>query len=531
LAQFLSTYANTLINVSMSAITQDLGTTVTAVQGAITLFTLVMAMFMVTGSKLTDIWGRKRTFLWGIGIFAAGSAIAGLSRDMGAFVLGNSILQGVGSVLLIPPIYILITVAIDDVRTRAAAFGIVGGAAGLGAAIGPLVGGLLTTAFSWRAAFVSPILIAIAIFILSRRFSDVPVSGPKPSIDILGAVLSALGLGFIVIGLLLAANYGWIWSRHDFTIGPIVLAHAGDLSPVWIFVGVGLLALLAFWVHIQAKEERGGEPLVHRHVLTNHIANLGLVTQAANWFMIIGMSFVVSVFLQVSLEQSGLATGIYLIPATIGLLLASWQAGALARRYSPRTLLAAGFLVSVVGVVLMIVLSNSQGSGWLLAPGLFLAGLGLGTVLPPSVNVVQSSMPERDQGEISGVSRSVSNLGSSLGTAVAGGVLVSALILGVTSLTQASQVLPPAEKQQIDTALQGNVSTLSDTQVRTALEGQPPEIVDEVVRINAEARDRAIRLALASIGLVGLIGLGVSLLFPRDFLPPTPEAYASSDRV
>jgi MFS family permease len=266
-------------------------------------------------------------------------------------------------------------------------------------------------------------------------------------------------------------------------------------------------------------------------VLTNRIANLGLVTQAANWFMIIGMSFVVSVFLQVSLEQSGLATGIYLIPATLGLLLASWQAGALARQYSPRTLLAAGFLVSVVGVVLMIVLGNSQGSGWLLAPGLFLAGLGLGTVLPPSVNVVQSSMPERDQGEISGVSRSVSNLGSSLGTAVAGGVLISALILGVSSLTQASQVLPPAEKQQVDTALQGNVSTLSDTQVRTALEGQPPEIVDEVVRINAEARDRAIELALASIGLVGLIGVGFSLLFPPDFLAPTLEANVPSDRA
>jgi MFS family permease len=259
-------------------------------------------------------------------------------------------------------------------------------------------------------------------------------------------------------------------------------------------------------------------------VLANRNANLGLVTQAANWFMLIGTSFVVSVFLQVSLEQSALRTGLYLMPATIGILLASWRVGRLARRYSPRALLVAGFLVAIVGTVLMIVMGNAQGSGWLLAPGLFLSGLGLGIVEPTSVNGVQSSMPERDQGEISGVSRSVSNLGSSLGTAVAGGVLISALILGVASLTQASQVLPPATKEQIAAATEGDVSTLSDTQVRAALQGQPEYIVEEVVRINAEARDRALGLALASIGLVGLVGLLASLLLPARALPSASES-------
>jgi MFS family permease len=205
--------------------------------------------------------------------------------------------------------------------------------------------------------------------------------------------------------------------------------------------------------------------------------------------------------------------------------------GWLARRFSPRALLTAGFLGAIAGTVLMLLLGNASASGWLLAPGLFLSGLGLGLVEPTSVNVVQSSMPERDQGEISGVSRSVSNLGSSLGTAVAGGVLISALILGVTSLTEASTILPPAAKEQIAVALEGQVSTLSDTQVRAALQGQPPAIVDEVVRINAQARDRALGLALASIGLVGLIGLGASLLLPAHALAAAPGATVPSGRV
>ncbi|HEX5415601.1 MAG TPA: MFS transporter, partial [Chloroflexota bacterium] len=430
LAQFLSSFANTLISVSISDITRDLSTTVVAVQTAITLFALIMAMFMIAGSKLTDIWGRKRTFLWGVGIFALGSIVAAFSPNMGIFVLGHSVLQGFGSVLLIPPIYILITVSIADLRARAAAFGIVGGAGGLGAAVGPLVGGTITTAISWRATFATPILLAIAIFVLSGRIREIPFTGPKPSLDIPGIVLSALGMGFIVIGLLQADEYGWLHARQDFVIGSTVVIPQGGISPVWPLVGIGFLLLVAFYLQIRATERRGGEPLVHTRVLGNRVANLGLVTQAACWFMIIGTSFVVSVYFQVSREYSAVQTGLFLMPATLGILLASWRAGPLARRSSARTLLVAGFLLAVVGTALMVLLGRAGGSGWLLAPGLLLLGVGMGIVLAPSVNVVQSSMPERDQGEISGVSRSVSNLGSSLGTAVAGAVLVSALIVG-----------------------------------------------------------------------------------------------------
>jgi MFS family permease len=522
LAQFLASYANTSLNVSISAITQDLGTTVTAVQTSITLFTLVMATLMITGSKLTDLFGRKRMFLLGIGVFALGSAIATLAAGMGAIFLGYSLLQGVGSALLIPPIYILVTVTIDDIRARAAAFGLVGGMGGLGSAAGPLIGGLITTAVSWRATFASQILLAVVIVFLSRRIHDAGVTGPKPALDILGAVLSALGMGLVVIGLLQAGDYGWLRARKDFAIGGVVLIPQGGISPVWPFVIAGFILLFCFYRHIRANEQGGKEPLIHTRVLADRVANLGLVTQAAQWFMLIGTSFVVSVFFQVAGEHSAIQTGLYLMPATIGILLASWRSGTLARTFPPRALLRVGFVVAVAGIILMLLLGDATASGWLMAPGLFLAGLGLGVVMTPSVNVVQSAMPERDQGEISGVSRSVSNLGSSLGTAVGGAVLVSVLITGVTTLTQASQTLPPEDKERIAVAMQGDVSAVSDTQVTAALQGQPQAIVDEVVSINAQARDRALGWALASIGLVGLVGLGAAMLFPISAL--TEEA-------
>jgi MFS family permease len=526
LAQFMCSYANTALNVSISDITRTLGTTVTAVQTAITVFTLVMAALMIPGSKLSDIVGRKRAFLWGVGVFALGAGLASLAQGMGLVYLGFSLGQGVGTALLIPPVYILVTVLIGDLKARAAAFGVIGGAGALGSATGPLLGGLITTAVSWRVTFLSEILLAVVIAFLARRIRDPGLAGPKPSLDVRGAVLSALGLILIVVGLLTTSQYGWLTARQDVTVGPFLLVPQGGLAPVWLFVAAGLLVLVLFYLSIRGKERRGQEPLVHTHVLQSRVADLGLVTQWAQWFMLIGGSFVISVFLQIALEYSAVQTGLFLMPFTVGLLVTASMGGRLARRYSPRALLRAGFGTAVAGVGLILLLADAHGTGWLLAPGLLVLGLGQGVIITPSVNVVQSALPERDQGEISGVSRSVSNLGSSFGTAVAGGVLVSALIAGVTSLTLASTVLPPPAKDQIAVALQGDVSAVSNAQVEAALQGQPQAIVDEVVRINAAARNRALGLALASIGLVGLVGLGVALAFPADALPADSGAAA-----
>ncbi|HZO24916.1 MAG TPA: MFS transporter [Chloroflexota bacterium] len=528
LGQFLCSYANSALNVSISDISADLGTTVTGVQTAITLFTLVMAALMITGSKLTDIWGRKWTFLLGILVFAVGATIAGLAPAMGGMVLGFSLLQGIATALLIPPVYILATVGINDLRARAAAFGIIGGAGGVGAAAGPLIGGIITSAISWRATFASEVLLALVILVLSRKIVDVPFVGTKPKLDFVGVFLSAAGMAFVVLGVMQASDYGWLQARQDWVIAGRVLIPQGGISPVWPLVGIGLLLFWQFFRHIRSQEEAGKEPLVHLRVLRSGLTNIGLLTQNFQWFVLLGSSFVIAVYFQVARANSAIETGLLMTPATLGVLIASARIQNIVKRRPGRQVLVLGFGVAAVGIFLMLVAAMLVANDWALAPGLFVFGLGMGAVLPASVTLVQSSMPEEDQSEISGVSRSVSNLGSSLGTAVAGAVMVSVLITGVTSLTQASQVLPPAAKDQIAVALQGDVATLSDAQVTAALAGQPPEIVNEVVRINAEARNRAMGMSMVVLGLVTLLGLAVSLRLPKGRLRPVPEPVAST---
>jgi MFS family permease len=254
------------------------------------------------------------------------------------------------------------------------------------------------------------------------------------------------------------------------------------------------------------------------------VTNLGLVTQNSQWFIMVGTTFVVSVFLQVSRGYNAIETGLVLTPSTAGILLSAAMVGRLVKKYAQRTIIRAGFVLTLGGILLMLLLADATSSILYFLPPLFLIGFGCGVMLTASVNVVQSSVPDEDQGALSGVSRCVSNLGSSLGSALAGAVLISALITGITDLTDESTVLDPGQKGQIAVALEGDVSTVSDDQVRSLLEGQPPEVVDEVVRINAEARDRALGYALLAVAVIGLIGLGAALLLPPDKRPSSEPA-------
>jgi MFS family permease len=430
LAQFVASYAGTNMNVAVSNIASDLGTTVIGVQTAITLFTLTMAALMIPGSKLTDIWGRKPCFRIGLVVYGLGALIAALAPGPGVLIFGYSLLQGVGSALMIPPIYILVTVLTSDLPARARAFGVISAAAGIGAAAGPLIGGLVTTAISWRASFVLQALIVALVVFLGRRISDPGVRGPRPRLDLVGAVLSAAGLFFVVLGILQSGTYGWFKAREDFAIGGLVLLHKGGLSPVWLFVGIGALILLWFFLHIRSAERAGREPLLSTRLFSSRASNLGLVTQTIQWLVLQGSFFVVSVFLQTVRGFSAIETGLILVPATIGLLLSSAAAGRLARRRSQRFLIRTGFVVTVVGMVLLLLLARATSSIVTFLPGLLLMGLGVGVMLTASVNVVQSSFPDSEQGEISGLSRSVSNLGSSFGTAIVGSVLVSSTVQG-----------------------------------------------------------------------------------------------------
>jgi MFS family permease len=407
LAQFICSFAGSNMNVMITDISEDLDTTVQGVQTAITIFLLVMAALMIPAGKLTDRWGRKRCFTAGLILYGIGALLSAVSPGLGLLILGNSILEGVGTALLIPPVYILTTMLFDNVTSRARAFGVISGMGGIGAAAGPLLGGLITTAISWRAAFVFQALVVALIVVLGRRIEDPVAPDPTKPFDILGAVLSAVGLVCLVMGILQADN---------------------DLGLMASLMGAGALLLLLFFRHVRAMERRAEEPLLSTSLFRNRVSNLGLVTQNIQWLILIGTSFVVSAYLQVVRGYNAIETGVIFTAATIGILVSSLAAERLAKRRPQRTLIVVGFIVTLCGIVLLLAMASSSPSAWAFAPGLLLIGLGVGVMLTPSVNLVQSSFPDELQGEISGLSRSVSNLGSSLGTAVAGTILVAELV-------------------------------------------------------------------------------------------------------
>ncbi|MFD7481186.1 MFS transporter [Streptomyces mirabilis] len=409
LAQFICSFAGSNMNVMINDISEDLDTTVQGVQVAITVFLLVMAALMIPGGKLTDRYGRKRCFLTGLVVYAIGALLSAAAPGLGVLILGNSILEGIGTALLIPPVYILTTLLYPDVTSRARAFGVVMALGGIGAAAGPLIGGLITTAISWRAAFVFQALVIAVIVVLSRRIEDPLPPDPTRSFDVVGAVLSAVGLVLVVMGILAADNNIWLM------IALLVL---------------GVLVLWWFFRSVRAREASGREPLLSLRLFHNRTSNLGLVTQNVQWLLLMGTSFTVAAYLQVVRGYDAIQTGVIFTAATLGLLVTSLSAERLAGRHSQRTLVMTGFAVSVVGVVALVALAGSFSTAWAFVPGLLLIGLGLGVMLTPSVNVVQSSFPEEQQGEISGLSRSVSNLGSSFGTAIAGTILVAGLTKG-----------------------------------------------------------------------------------------------------
>jgi MFS family permease len=409
LAQFICSFAGSNMNVMITDISHDLDTTVQGVQVAITVFLLVMAAFMIPGGKLTDRWGRKRCLTLGLTVYAVGALLSAASPGLGVLILGNSILEGLGTCLLIPPVYILTTMFFHDLTSRARAFGIITGMGGVGAAAGPLIGGVITTAISWRAAFVFQALVIVAILWLSRDLADPIAPDPNRPFDVPGTILSAAGLVLVVTGVLAADN---------------------DLLLSAALVLVGALLLGLFWLHIRRREREGREALLSTSVFRNRVANLGLVTQNVQWLLLMGTAFVVSAYLQVVRGYNAIQTGVIFTAATGGILASSLAAERLAKRYAQRTIILLGFGTTIVGVAVLLALVNSSGSAWAFAPGLLFIGLGVGAMLTPSVNVVQSAFPEHQQGEISGLSRCVSNLGSSLGTAVAGTILVAGLDKG-----------------------------------------------------------------------------------------------------
>src|SRR5512133_4015527 len=298
LAQFICSFAGSNMNVMINDISDDLNTTVKGVQTAITLFLLIMAILMIPGSKLSDRWGRKRCFVGGLVLYGIGAVLSAVSPNLGVLILGNSVCEGVGTALLIPPVYILTTLAFSDLTSRAKAFGAIMGAGGIGAAAGPLIGGLITTGISWRAAFVFQALVVAAIVLLSRRGVVDPLPpGPDRPFDTVGAVLSGIGLFCLVFAILQIGTQN-------------VLAA--------VFAAIGAVFLLWFFLYIRRRQRAGKEVLLSTSLFSNRTSDLALVTQNIQWLMLLGTSFVVAVYLQEVRGYNAIKTGVVFTAATVG---------------------------------------------------------------------------------------------------------------------------------------------------------------------------------------------------------------------
>ncbi|HET6869354.1 MAG TPA: MFS transporter [Solirubrobacteraceae bacterium] len=460
LAQFICSFAGSNMNVMINDISHDLNTDVKGVQTCITLFLVIMAVLMIPCSKLTDRWGRKRCFVGGLILYGIGTVLSAIAPGLGILILGNSLFQGVGTAFLIPPVYILTTMAFTSIESRAKAFGVISGLGGIGAAAGPLIGGLITSGISWRAAFVFQALIVATIIVLGRRVVDpVPPDSTRP-FDAIGAVLSGVGMFCLVIGILQAG------------VNNTLLV---------IFLALGVAFLAGFFAYIRARERAGEEPLLSLDLFKNRTSNLGMLTQNLQWLLLMGTSFVVSVFLQTERHYSAIKTGVIFTAATLGVLVSSLAAARLAKKYFQKTLIASGFAVTAAGIGLLLGLVGAVSSSpWAFAPGLLLIGLGLGVMLTPSVNIVQGAFPEEKQGEISGLSRSVSNLGSSFGTAIAGTILVSNLVSGNGTYVAAMIVLAAVSLVGLAIAFQLPANPLRRAQTESAPPAPAVDALDTV---------------------------------------------------
>ncbi|MCX5976633.1 MAG: MFS transporter [Coprothermobacterota bacterium] len=521
LAQIINAYDTTAMNVAVSRIVQDLHTTVTGVQAALTTYSLVMAAFMIIGSKLGDIWGWKRTFTLGIILYGIGALTTALSPDLGLMITGWSLLEGIGSALMIPAIFSMIAIFFPESKARVRGYAMIGMAAAAGAALGPLICGFLTTFVSWRASFAMEVLVVLIVVFLSRKLVVPKEEGARPRLDLLGAVLSALGLAFVVMGILQASVYGWLTARKAFLIGNTQLIPQGGISPVIVFVLIGLviLALFVLWQRQRVRAKK--QPLIDLAIFKLRAASIGLPVIIVQMFMQAGLLFVVPLFLQIGLGFNAFQAGLTLLPLTIALILVATQVSKVMARFTPKLAVSAGLLFTSIGILVVGLTMSSSSTSISVMPGLIIVGIGLGLTTAPLLNLVQSSVPISEQGDISGLNRAFSNLGGALGTAVAGAVLIAALISGLSFGINQSAVLPAADKPTLEQAAEKDAQTVSDAELTAYLKtkDEPQPIENEMVRINAQARDKSLRDAVAAIGVLGLLGFLLSFFLPGRMLP------------
>jgi MFS family permease len=514
-AQFLMTLDTSVMNVSIATVAKDVGTTVTGIQTAITLYTLVMAAFMITGGKIGQILGRKRAFTIGAVIYGCGSFTTAIAPNLPVLLFGWSFLEGVGAVLILPAIVALVATNFGR-EDRPRAYGLVASAGAIAVAAGPLIGGLFTTYASWRWVFAGEVIIVVAILALAGRVADTP-GDRSVKLDLVGTALSAAGLGLVVYGVLRSGSWGFVQPKPNapkwFGLSPVI----------WLITG-GVVVLLMFLAWEDRLIRQGKEPLINLPRMRNPVLRGGLMAFTFQYLLQAGLFFVIPLFLSVALGLSAIATGVRLLPLSITLLLAAVGVPRLFPNVSPRFVVRVGFLALFAAIVVMIALLDISAGPEIVTWPMLLAGLGIGALASQLGAVTVSSVPDERSGEVGGLQNTVTNLGASIGTALAGAVLISALTSSFfTNLANNPQV-PPQAVSQAQVELTSGVPFVSNADLRTALDkaNVSPTVADAVVQENADARINGLRAALAVLALMAALAFVAARRLPR-VQPGNPE--------
>jgi MFS family permease len=507
--QFLMTLDSSVMNVSIAQVAEDVGTTVTGIQTAITLYTLVMATLMITGGKIGSLIGRKRAFSIGCVIYGAGSLITSLAPNLAVLILGWSILEGIGAALIMPAIVALVATNFPP-EGRPRAYGLVAAAGAIAVAVGPLIGGLVTTYWTWRLVFAGEVVIVAGILLFARRMQDAPAE-KGVRIDRVGVVLSAVGLGMVVFGVLRSGEWGWVAPTPG---GPAWLG----LSPtVWLVLG-GLAVIRLFLSWETRLLARGGEPLVRPEMLRNIQLAGGLTMFFFQFLIQAGLFFTVPLFLSVALGLSAVATGVRLLPLSITLLLAAVGIPKVLPQASPRTVVRWGLWALLAGVVSFVAALEVGAGPEITTVPMLLAGLGIGALASQLGAVTVSAVADKDSAEVGGLQNTMTNLGASLGTALAGSILIAGLTGSFIDGIQENPAVPDEVVAAAEVELAGGIPFVSDADLEEGLAaaGVPADEAVAILEANTEARIEGLRASLSVIALLALVALYFTYLVPTE---------------
>jgi MFS family permease len=498
--QFLMTLDSSVMNVSIATVAEDVGTTVAGIQGAITAYTLVMAALMITGAKVGAIIGRKRAFAIGCVIYGCGSFTTAIAPNLPVLLFGWSFLEGVGAALILPAIVALVAGNFATER-RPAAYGMVAAAGAIAVAIGPLIGGIATTYFSWRWVFAGEVVLVLVILVLVRRIADAPPE-ESPRLDVVGAALSALGLALVVFGVLRSGTWGWIQPK------PGAPSWAGLSPTVWLVIA-GFFVLWIFRLWEMRRVGRGQEPLVRPGMLQNRQLTGGLTMFFFQYLVQAGFFFVVPLFLSVCLGLTALATGVRLLPLSITLLVAALGIPRFLPNVSPRLVVRGGLLSLLAGTLVLLGALDADAGPEIVFVPMLLIGLGIGALASQLGAVTVSAVPDDESPEVGGIQNTATNLGASLGTALAGSLLFLTLTSSFLTNVEQNPSIPDSVKTQAQVELAGGIPFISDADLEAALEEAQvdPATTDAALEAYRDARLDGLRAALAILALFSIIAL------------------------